>query len=209
MNSGMHGLWLGKTPLLLASKSASRRVLLSAARIPFDAVDAAIDERSVEGPLIEQGASPETIAAHLARTKAQAVAEKYPERLALGADQTLAFGGKIYSKPATLADAREQLIGFSGRSHALHSAICLAFNGKVLFEIVVTAHLTCRLYSAAFVDHYLAAAGESVLASVGAYQLEGLGIHLFDRVEGDHSTILGLPLLPLLDYLRRDGWLRA
>lgn len=203
----MHSLWLGKTPLLLASKSVSRRTLLAAAQIPFDFVDSAIDERAVEGPLLQQGASPATIATRLARAKAQAVAGQHADRLVLGADQTLEFAGKIFSKPASLAEARRQLIGFSGRTHALHSALCLAQNDTVVFETVVTARLTCRPFTEDFVDRYLEAAGDKVLSSVGAYQLEGLGIHLFEKIEGDHTTILGLPLLPLLDVLRRDGWL--
>lgn len=206
-NLGMHGLWQGRTPLLLASKSASRRALLAAAAIPLDFVDSEIDERAVEEPLLQQGAAPATVAAHLARAKAQAVAKRHKDRLVLGADQALEFAGKIFSKPASLADARRQLIGFSGRTHALHSALCLVQNDAIVFETLVTAHLTCRPFTDAFVDRYLAAAGDAVLSSVGAYQLEGLGIHLFEKIDGDHTTILGLPMLPLLEFLRRDGWL--
>jgi septum formation protein len=207
MNPGMHGLWRAKTSLLLASKSTSRRALLAAAGIPFDFIDSAIDERAVETPLLQQGASAATIAAHLARAKAQAVAKKHKDRLILGADQTLEFAGKVFSKPGTLAEARQQLVGFSGRSHALHSALCLVQNGRIVFETVVTAHLACRPFTDEFVDHYLEAAGDKVLTSVGAYQLEGLGIHLFEKIDGDHATILGLPMLPLLDALRQGGWL--
>jgi septum formation protein len=207
MNLGMRGLWQGQTPLLLASKSASRRALLAAAAIPLDFVDSEIDERAVEEPLLQQGAGAATVATHLARAKAQAVARRHEDRLVLGADQTLEFAGKIFSKPATRAEARQQLIGFSGRTHALHSALCLVQNGAIVFETLVTAHLTCRSFTDDFVDRYLAGAGDAVLSSVGAYQLEGLGIHLFEKIDGDHTTILGLPMLPLLEFLRRDGWL--
>lgn len=205
----MQGLWQGKMPLVLASKSASRRALLSAAHIPFDFLDSGIDERAVEMPLLAAGASPATVAVELAREKARAVAATHHDRLVLGADQALAFDGKLYTKPATLAEARQQLIGFSGQTHALHSALCLFFEHEIVFEIEVAAHLTCWPFGPEFVDRYIAAAGDTVLTSVGAYQLEGLGIHLFEKIDGDHTTILGLPMLPLLAFLRRDGWLAA
>jgi septum formation protein len=206
-NPDGRGLWQGQTPLLLASKSASRRALLAAAAIPFDFVDSAIDERAVETPLLQQGAAPATVAAHLARAKAQAVSKGNEGRLVLGADQTLEFAGKTFSKPATISEARQQLMGFSGQTHALHSALCLAWNDEIVSETVVTARLTCRPFTDTFVDRYLEAAGDNILSSVGAYQLEGLGVHLFDKIDGDHTTILGLPMLPLLEFLRRAGWL--
>lgn len=207
MTSFMHGLWQGKTPLVLASKSASRQALLKAAGIPFETVASGIDEREVEEPLLQKGASAAAIAAHLAFAKAQAVAVKAPGRYVLGADQTLAFEGRVLAKPASRAEARAQLIAFAGKTHALHSALALVRDQTTVFETVVTAQLTCRAYDEAFVARYLESAGDAVLASVGAYQLEGLGIHLFAKIEGDQATILGLPLLPLLDCLRREGLL--
>lgn len=203
----MHGLWQDKAPLILASKSASRQALLAAAEIPFESIASAIDERAVETPLRDKGASAAEIVAHLAQAKARAVAAHRPGRLVLGADQSLVFDGRTFAKPATLAEARAQLIGFSGRTHELHSALCVLRDDKILFETVVPARLTCRTFGADFIDRYIKAAGEAVLASVGGYQIEGLGIHLFEAIEGDHATILGLPLLPLLAFLRREGCL--
>jgi septum formation protein len=205
MSSGTHSFWRGKMPLVLASKSASRQALLASAKIPFEAAGAAIDERVIEAPLLAEGVSASVIAGHLAEAKARAVANRQPGRLVLGADQTLAFEGRLFSKPETLADARAQLLAFSSRTHELHAALCVLRDDEILFTTVVTASLTCWAYDESFVDLYLATAGETVLSSVGAYQIEGLGIHLFERIDGDHSTILGLPLLPLLAFLRREG----
>lgn len=190
---------------MLASGSSARRTLLLAAAIPIDVVPADIDERAVEAPLRAAGAAPEAVAAHLARAKAAAVAALRPGRLVLGADQVLALGMELFSKPASVAHARSHLQRLSGRTHALHSALCLRRDDTELFEAVGTARLTMRPLSAAFLDDYLAAEGEAVCGSVGAYRLEGLGIHLFTAIEGDHSTILGLPLLALLPALRQAG----
>ena len=201
----MIGFWKGKAPLVLASKSAARHALLAAARIPFETIASVIDERMIEAPLLAKGAPALEIAAHLAAAKAHSVSLLRSDRLVLGADQTLSFNNKIFSKPATVAEARAQLIGFSGRTHELHSALCVMREGVKLFETVVTARLTCRTYTRTFVERYIEAAGDDVLASVGAYQLEGLGVHLFEKIEGDHATILGLPLLSLLVFLRREG----
>jgi septum formation protein len=129
--------------------------------------------------------------------------------LVLGADQTLAFGARRFSKPEDRAGAAEQLRALRGQTHALHSAVALARDGKILFEHGETARLTMRAFSDSFIEHYLADAGKVVTASVGGYQLEGAGIQLFERIEGDYFTILGLPLLPLLAFLRREGWLAA
>jgi septum formation protein len=201
----MLGFWKGKAPLLLASKSAARQALLAAARIPFETMASVIDERLVEAPLLEQGAPAAEIAATLAQAKAHSISVLRRDRLVLGADQTLSFNDRTFSKPATIAEARAQIEGFSGRTHELHSALCLMRDGSTLFETVVTARLTCRTFTRRFVDRYMEAAGDDVLASVGAYQVEGLGVHLFERIEGDHATILGLPLLPLLVFLRSEG----
>lgn len=201
----MEGLWHGKTPLLLASKSPARRALLAAAGIPLETIDAQIDERAVEAPLRKRGADPAEVAAHLARAKALSVSKTAEDRLVVGADQVLSLDGVIFSKPRDLNEAKMQLARLSGRSHHLLSAVCVAQTGKVLFETVARATLTCWVLSDDFVDRYIAAAGPAALASVGAYQVEGLGIHLFERIEGDHATILGLPILPLLEFLRQEG----
>ena len=201
----MPGLWRNKMSLVLASQSATRQALLAAAKIPFESITSTIDERMIEMPLRQKGASAVEVAARLAQAKAHAVSSAKPGRLVLGADQTLSFEGRIFSKPATIAEARAQLAGFSGRTHELHSALCVARDAVTLFETVVTARLTCRKFSADFISCYMEAAGDAVLSSVGAYQIEGIGLHLFERIEGDHTTILGLPLLPLLAFLRREG----
>ena len=192
-------------PLVLASKSKVRRTLLEAAGIPVEIDPAGIDERAVEAP--HAGAPPEKIALLLAREKARAVARRRPGIVVLGADQTLALGSQRFSKPATISAAREQLAVLSGKTHALHSGVTVVRDGKILFETVATAHLTMRTLSSEALEAYLSAVGERALFSVGAYQLEGLGVHLFEKIEGDHFTILGLPLMPLLAFFRREGML--
>lgn len=201
----MSQLWRGASPLVLASKSAARRALLKAASVPFEAVAPEIDERAVEAPLRADGAGPEKIAAHLARIKALKVSAQNPQRLVVGADQVLALEDRIFSKPADRGAAKQQLLQLAGRTHTLYSALCVARGAKVLFETVATADLTCRPFDADFAELYLDTAGEAVLGSVGVYHLEGLGAHLFERVTGDHATVLGLPLLPLLAFLRQEG----
>ena len=201
------GLWLAKDPLVLASASEVRRGILAAAGIPLEAVPAGIDERGIVNRSgLHAGGE---IAALLAHEKALAIAARIPDRLVLGADQTLALGTQVFSKPQDVAGARAQLKRLRGKTHALHAAIALARGGSLVFEERATARLTMRDFSDEFLEAYLAAAGAAVTASVGAYQLEKLGIHLFEEIAGDHFTILGLPLLRLLDLLRRDGFLAA
>jgi septum formation protein len=200
-------LWLGGKPLVLASNSKVRRAVLTAAAIPLEVVPADIDERTLEAAAGTQ--APDEIAALLAREKARHVAGRMPGRLVLGADQTLALGQRVFSKPADPTAARDQLKLLRGQTHALHAAIALVRDGATVFEHCAVARLTMRAFSEDFLDAYLAAAGGAVTASVGAYQVETIGIQLFERIEGDHFTILGLPLLPLLDFLRRDGCLAA
>ena len=193
-------LWRGKYPLILASQSRARQQLLSNAGIDFEAVVAQIDERAVQQA---SGLSaPGEIAGLLAREKALSVSMRQHGKIVVGADQTLALGMRLFSKPADRAQAAGQLRALAGRSHELHSAVALARNGKILFETVTIARMTMRQLGEAEIDAYLDQAGEAVTSSVGAYQLEGLGVHLFERIEGDHFTILGLPLLPLLAFLR-------
>jgi septum formation protein len=200
-------LWIGASPLLLASKSASRCALLAAAGVPFVSAPAEIDERAVEEAWLQRGKSAAGLAAALARAKALAVSGRRPEALTLGADQTLALEGRLLHKSATLAEAAAALQMMSGRTHRLTSAFALARGGRIVAEDSDVADLTMRALDGAEIERYLAAAGASVLASVGAYQLEGLGAHLFDSVAGEHSTILGLPMLKLLAALRGLGLL--
>ena len=195
-------LWRGKSPLILASQSRARQALLTNAGIDFEAVTAEIDERAVQQA---SGLSaPGEIASLLAREKALSVSARLSGKFVVGADQTLALGDRLFSKPAGRAQAAEQLRALAGRSHELHSAVALARDGKILFEAVAIAGMTMRRLGEAEIDVYLDEAGDAVTSSVGAYQLEGLGVHLFERIEGDHFTILGLPLLPLLAFLRSE-----
>ena len=195
-------LWRGKTPLILASQSRARQALLTDAGIGFEAVTAEIDERAVQQA---SGLSaPGAIASLLAREKALLVSARQPGQFVIGADQTLALGARLFSKPAGRARAAEQLRALAGQRHELHSAVAVARDGKILFEAVAIAGMTMRRLGEAEIDAYLDEAGDAVASSVGAYQLEGLGVHLFERIEGDHFTILGLPLLPLLAFLRSE-----
>jgi septum formation protein len=200
-------LWIGE-PLVLASKSASRRALLEAAGIPLQLDPAEIDERGIEQSQAA-GAGAKEAAVLLAREKALATAARHPSAAVLGADQTLALDARRFSKPASKDAARDQLAALSGKTHELHSAAAIVREGKVVYEAVTTARLTMRPLSPEFIDAYLGAAGERVTKSVGCYQLEGLGIHLFEQIDGDHFTILGMPLLPLLAYFRAAGMMRA
>ena len=198
-------LWLGDAPLVLASRSRARQTLLEAAGIPLEIRVADVDERALEA---HAGVDdPALIAALLARAKADAVARALPDRLVLGADQTLACGQERYTKPVDRMAARAQLRALAGRTHALYSALALVRASQLLFAHVGVAELTMRAVSDAYLDRYLELLGPAATSSVGAYQLEGLGVQLFERIEGDHFTILGLPLMPLLRYLRQDGWL--
>ena len=145
----------------------------------------------------------------LAREKAKAVAARMPGRLVLGADQTLALGDRRFDKPVDRNAAREQLKALAGKTHELHTAIAFVRAGDVCCEHVAIARMTMRAFSDRFLDAYLDTVGAAVTASVGAYQVEGLGIHLFETLAADHSTILGLPLIPALSFLRAEGYLAA
>jgi septum formation protein len=204
------GLWLADAPLVLASQSSARRMLLTAAGVPVDAHPADIDERGLERGL-ESAAMAQSaggaVAALLAREKAIAVESRYRGRLTLGADQTLTLDGKRFAKPADRKAARAQLRELCGRTHELHSAVAFVQHGAVLFEYVGMARLTMRNFSDDFLELYLDATSDAATASVGAYQIEGRGVQLFERVDGDYFTVLGLPLMEALEFLRRIGCL--
>jgi nucleoside triphosphate pyrophosphatase len=197
------GLWLLPEPLVLASKSPSRRLLLQNAGIPIEIIPAEIDERDVD---TRAGLSPAGTAVRLAEEKAKSVAASQPGRLVLGADQTLALGSRRFSKPADCDAAREQLRVLRGRTHELHSGFALVRDQVVLCSGVDSARLTMREFGDPFLEDYLVAAGTLVTESVGGYQLEGIGVHLFERIIGDHFTILGLPLFAVLAAFRRSGF---
>jgi nucleoside triphosphate pyrophosphatase len=195
-------VWRGQLPLILASESRARQTLLANSGIDFEAVPANIDERAVQQ---DSGlTSPGDIAALLAREKARMVSIDKPGRFVVGADQTLSLGTKFFSKPVGRIQAAEQLSALAGRTHKLHSAVAVAREGKILFDAVSVADMTMRRLSQPQIEAYLNEAGETVTSSVGAYQLERLGVHLFEYIEGDHFTILGLPLLQLLEFLRSE-----
>lgn len=200
-------LWLADRPLVLASRSAVRQAILRDAGIPVEVEPADIDERAIEEASARRDAG--AIAALLAHEKARAIAARRPGRLVLGADQTLALGEQRFAKPADRSSARAQLAALRGRTHELHTAIALLRDGAVLFEHRAVARLTMRAFSDRFLEDYLDAIGPAVTTSVGGYQLERAGIQLFERVDGDHFVILGLPLLPLINYVRAAGWLAA
>lgn len=192
-------IWRGAQPLILASKSPARQALLANAGIAFEVIPADIDERAIE---LASGLSmPGEVASLLAREKAASVSSRHPHRFVVGADQTLALDNRRFSKPSGRTDAAGQLQALAGRTHELHSAVAVARDGEMLFSDLAIARMTMRPLDDAAISAYLDAAGPAVTASVGAYQLEGLGVHLFERIDGDHFTILGLPLLPLLKFL--------
>lgn len=191
--------------LVLASTSPIRQSLLSNAGLHFDVVAAGLDERAAEEPLRQAGAGPEDLALALAMAKALTVSERRPGDLVIGADQILDLDGERLTKPDDMEMARRQLLRLSGRTHQLHAAVACARGGEVLWQHVETASLTMRRLEPGFVGRHLAQAGPGVLGSVGAYQLEGPGIQLFEKIEGDYFTVLGLPLLPLLSFLRTEG----
>jgi septum formation protein len=197
-------LWRAE-PLVLASKSAPRRALLEAAGIPLVVDPADIDERAAEAASPEEAVTPDGAALLLARAKAFETANRNAGKIVLGADQTLALGATRFSKPKSRDAARAQLRKLSGKTHALHSGIAVVQDNKVLFETVSSAHLTMHDLGETFLDAYLDAAGDRVMQSVGAYQLESVGVTLFEKIEGDHFTILGMPLLPLLAFFRKSG----
>lgn len=191
--------------IILASGSRIRASLLVNAGLSIRTIPADLDERAVEAPLLNGDATVEDIAAVLSEAKALNVSERESDALVIGADQMLEFDGKRLTKPENMEAARRQLLALSGKTHQLHSAVAVVRNGETLWRHVSSASLTMRELSPGFVGRYLADVGNDALSSVGAYQLEGRGIQLFEKIDGDYFTILGLPLLPLLSFLRDLG----
>lgn len=197
-------LWSGPGPLVLASRSAIRRALLSGAGFSVEAVAANVDERSIERTHFGSGGSLDSLASALARAKALAVSGLRPDAFCLGADQTLSLEGQLLHKSRDMAEAARSLAELAGRAHRLTSAFCVARAGQALVVEFDYADLRMRPLDEAAIARYLDLAGPGVLSSVGAYQIEGLGMHLFDRIEGDLATILGMPMLKLLAWLRAE-----
>jgi septum formation protein len=200
-----------RAELILASASAGRAAVLRDAGLPFHQEPAYIDERAIEAEaVLEDGvAVAEQVARRLAQEKAIAVSLHHPDAIVIGADQVMTCEDRIFHKPADLAAARKQLGELRGREHLLTAGLAVAMRGKVEWHHLDTARLQMRDFSDAFLDTYISQEGKALLGSVGAYRIEGLGIQLFSSVEGSHFTIIGLPLLPLLGYLRQIGWLQS
>ncbi len=193
------------TSLILASKSPFRAMLLNHAGVMFSAQSAQINERAIEEPMQNAGLSPQQVALALAKAKALDVSNRNPAALVIGSDQTLSLGVEVFHKPEGMAGARRHLQALSGKTHQLNSGVALALAGKIVWEHLSVASLTMRVLSDGFIDRHLARVGERVLSSVGAYQYEGEGVQLFEAIDGDYFTIVGLPLLPLLKQLREWG----
>jgi septum formation protein len=197
------------TPIVLASKSASRQAILRAAGVPFEVAGSGVDEDAAKARLLDAGHGPREIADHLAEAKAVAVSKALPGAIVIGADQTLDLGGELYDKVETLSEGRARLRTLRGQSHLLHSAMVVAQHGMPIWRYLESPRLVMRAASDAFIDAYLTRHGEALLGSVGVYQLENDGAQLFDEIDGDYFAILGLPLLPLLALLRDKGALAA
>ena len=199
---------LSPVGIVLASKSSARRAVLDGAGVPYEAASADVDEDAVKVAMLAEGANARDIADALAELKAIKVS-RARRQFVIGADQTLEFEGALYDKAETVEGARARLQALRGKPHKLHSAVVVARDGQPIWREVVTATLTMRAFSDAFLDDYLAAEGVAALGSVGCYRLETRGVQLFSKIDGDYFTILGLPLMGLLDLLRRHGELPA
>ena len=195
--------------LILASKSASRRSLMTGAGLSFEAIGAEIDERVTEARLSSHYAKPPEIAVELAKAKAQSVSEHYEDAYIIGSDQVLSLGDRLFHKPLSMGEAADHIRALSGQTHHLNCGVAVAFRGEIIWSDVSIAAMTMRVISPSFLQTYLDAAGPDILQSVGAYQFEGPGIQLFEAIEGDYFTILGLPMLKLLAGLRQLGVIDA
>jgi len=195
-------------PIILASKSAARAAVLTGAGVPFETEVAGVDEDAVKRAMLADGAGARDVADALAELKAIRISQRRPG-FVIGSDQTLEFEGQLYDKAVDLAEARERLKAMRGKPHKLHSAVVVARDGAPIWREIVSATLTMRDFSDDFLEAYLAVEGEHALGSVGVYRLEGQGAQLFSKIEGDYFAILGLPLMGLLDLLRRHGALHA
>ena len=198
-------LWRSPDPITLASTSETRKSVLRSVGIPFDAVAPDVDERQIESALQVKMIKPSEIALSLARSKASEVSKRFSGRWIIAADQTLECDGRQFHKPTSRDEAAEQLSNLSGKPHYLHSAVVCVIDSRIEFEHIETACLSMRRLSSSFINRYLDVCGDTVTRSVGGYQIEGFGAHLFDEIEGDHTTILGLPILPILRFLRHAG----
>ncbi len=196
-------LWRLPDPIILASTSETRKSILRSVGIPFEAISPDVDERQIETALQEQMIPPSDIALMLAKAKASEVSKRFSGRWIIAADQTLACDGYQYHKPTSRDEAAEQISSLSGKTHYLHSAVTCIANSRIEFEHIETASLSMRKLRSSFISRYLDVCGETVTRSVGGYQIEGFGAHLFEKIEGDHTTILGLPIFPLLRFLRQ------
>jgi septum formation protein len=196
---------MGPEPIVLASGSATRQAMLRAAGVPFEVLVARVDEEALTAALLAEERSPRDIADALAEMKAARVSEKVPGALVVGADQVLSCEGRLLSKPATPDEAREQLLFLMGKTHRLHSAAVIYRGGEPIWRHVSEARLTVGRLSEEWLDGYLQRNWEAVRQSVGGYRIEEEGVRLFSRIEGDHFTILGMPLLPLLSFLAVRG----
>lgn len=188
--------------IVLASGSPFRRKMLEDAGLEIEVEKPQIDERAVEAAVANSGVGPEDLALILAEAKALEVSQDRPGALVIGTDQTLSLGDEVLHKPRDMEEARRRLLALSGRTHQLNSAVVLMRDGEVLWRHVGVARLTMRELDPGFIGRHLSHVGEKALSSVGAYQIEGEGIQLFETIEGDHFTIVGMPLLPLLAKLR-------
>ncbi|EYS90817.1 maf-like protein [Bartonella bacilliformis str. Heidi Mejia] len=192
-----------KNTLILASRSFHRAQLLKNAGLNFSVEGASFDEREVEKKIGTK--TPKELGRFLAIAKAKNVSDRFPNTLVIGCDQVLDLEGQVFHKVTNRKEAHQRLRSLSGKTHYLHSAVALVQNGQEIWSEVFSAHMTMRFLSSEFIERYLEHVGMDVLKSLGIYQIEGKGIHLFEKIEGDYFTIIGLPLLPLLAKLRHLG----
>lgn len=199
-------MFLENAQLILASGSAGRRSMLEAAGLKFEVIPAEIDESKIQISLRKENFSPEAITARLAREKSLSVSVLNNDAYVIGSDQTLVLDGEIFTKAKTVSEAREKLKILRGKTHILNSAVCVTVAGEVVFENMQCAKLKMKDFDDEFLESYLVAAGDSVTKCVGAYAIEGVGAWLFDTIEGDNFTVVGMPMLPLLDFLQTQGF---